>query len=66
LHGDERIERFGRTWAGLPGWEKDPDLANAGVVLAPADSALASLLLLDPRFMQVHQDDLARVFVPRK
>ena len=66
LHGDERIERFGRTWAGMPGWDKDPDLAKAGVVIAPADSALASLLRLDSRFEEVHSDDVARVFIARR
>ena len=66
LHGDERIVRFGQTWSGLPGWEKDPDLARAGVVIAQANSALASLLLHDRRFIQVHQDDVAHVFVARR
>lgn len=65
LHGDERLERFGRVWAGLPGWHDDPDLTGARVVLAPADSALASLLLRDPRFREVYHDRLARVFVRR-
>jgi hypothetical protein len=66
LHGDERIERFGRTWAGISGWQDDPDLIAAGVVLAPVDSALASLLLRDQRFKEVHRDELALVFVPRR
>jgi hypothetical protein len=63
LHGDERIERFGATWAGVSGWQNDPDLKQAGIVIAPADSPLASLLLLDCRFEQVYEDDVARVFV---
>jgi hypothetical protein len=65
LHGDERIVRFGRTWAGQPGWQEDSDLSRAGLVLAPADSALASLLLYDARFERVYKDDLAWVFVAR-
>jgi hypothetical protein len=64
LHGDERIERFGRVWAGLPGWQDDPDLSAAGVVIAEADSALVSLLLLDHRFRLAYQDKVACVFVP--
>jgi hypothetical protein len=63
LHGDERMERFGRTWAGLPGWERDPDLERAGVVIAPADSPLAAHLLDDARFRRAHKDALAIVFV---
>jgi hypothetical protein len=66
LHGDERIERYGRTWAGLPGWREDPDLSRAGLVIAPADSALAAHLLQDRRFREVHADELARVFVARR
>jgi hypothetical protein len=64
LHGDERLVRFGRTWAGAPGWHDDPDLCAAGVIIADANSPLASLLLLDPRFRQVHEGPTARVFVP--
>ncbi len=66
LHGEERIERFGRTWAGLPAWKDDPDLSRAGVIIAPAESALASLLMLDERFKLVHQDEVAIVFVARR
>jgi hypothetical protein len=65
LHGDERILRFGATWSGAPGWQDDPDLAAASVVLAPADTPLASLLATDPRFRLVHEDALAKVFVKR-
>jgi hypothetical protein len=64
LHGDERTERYGRVWGGQPGWRDDPDLSGAGVVIAPMDTALASLLEFDPRFRLVHEDGLARVFVP--
>ncbi len=66
LHGDERLERFGSTWSGAPGWEKDADLAKAGVVIAPADAPLASLLVRDERFRLVYEDDVARVFVARR
>ncbi len=65
LHGDERILRFGATFSGAAGWQDDPDLSAAGVVIAPADAPLASLLATDPRFRLVHEDALARVFVKR-
>jgi hypothetical protein len=65
LHGDERMERFGHTWSGLPGWEADQDLTAAGVVVAPADSPLAAHLAGDRRFRRVHRDALAVVFVRR-
>jgi hypothetical protein len=63
LHGDARIERYGAVWSGLPGWEKDADLSTAGVIIAEKDQALVSLLRLDKRFRQVHEDDVAVVFV---
>jgi hypothetical protein len=76
LYGDEWILRFEDTWKGLAGWEKDPDLDSAGVVIAystPKDArpgekvpyALPSLLRLDPRFELVHEDDVGLVFVRR-
>jgi hypothetical protein len=66
LHGDERILRIGTTWAGGRGWHDDPDLAAAGVVVAAADSPLASLLASDGRFVLAHEDPVAKVFVARR
>lgn len=64
LHGDERIERFGRVWSGQPEhWHDDPDLAAAAVVISPRDSALSTILLLDKRFLPVHVDRVACVFI---
>jgi hypothetical protein len=65
LHGDKRILRIGNVWAGAAGWQDDPDLCAAGVVIANVQTPLASLLLQDPRFVQVHEDRQARVFVRR-
>jgi hypothetical protein len=66
LHGDERIERFGRTWCALPGWRTDEDLSAAGTVIAPRDSALAEQLRHDARFgPPAHEDQVAAVFVRR-
>jgi hypothetical protein len=66
LHGDERILRSVDTWKGKRGWESDPELAAAGVVIAPVDAPLASLLRLDRRrFELVHEDAVSAVFVAR-
>ena len=65
LHGDTRILRSMRTWAGLEDWRSDVELAAAGVVIADNDMALASLLPRDDRFREVYRDDRARVFVAR-
>lgn len=64
LHGDARIEAAGRVWAGLAGWDKDPELLAAGVVIAPRDCGLTSLLRLDPRFVLAYEDEVACVFHP--
>lgn len=65
LYGDARILRSASTWAGRSGWQGDPDLLGAGVVIGPKGSALVSLLAGDTRFELVHEDDVAAVFVPR-
>jgi hypothetical protein len=64
VHGDARIRQSMATWRGEPGWDADPDLARAAVVLFPARAPLTSLLRQDPRFRVVHEDPLAVVFVP--
>ncbi len=66
LHGDDRLLRFGATWAGGPDWHDDPDLAAAGVVVADPRTPLASLLARDERFVPVYEDAVARVFVARR
>jgi hypothetical protein len=58
LHGDARIERFGKVWSGGPGWADDPDLSAAGVIIGPADSPLAALLRYDDRFLLVYEDEV--------
>src|SRR5262245_52051509 len=40
LHGDDRLLRSFWTWVGRPGWSEDPDLIQAKLVLASADTAL--------------------------
>jgi len=63
LQGDEMLARSGQTWGGQPGWDTDPDLKAAGVVLAPVHLPLTQLLREDPQFKLVYEDKLAAVFV---
>ena len=65
LHGVRRIIRSFKTWGGQPGWESDPELEAARVIIGPADSPLSYLLRRDLRFQLVYQDRLATVFVAR-
>jgi hypothetical protein len=65
LHGDERLLRFGSTCSGLVGWQDDPELAAAGVVVADSTGPLAGLLAHDCRFQLAYKDSVATVFVKR-
>jgi hypothetical protein len=72
LHGDTRLLQHQAVWLAEPGWEKDPDLKAAGVIVAPrqilgADTPLTKELLARPeRWRVLHADDVAVVFVPAK
>jgi hypothetical protein len=66
LYGDERIRTSVASWAGLPAWESDPELAGAGIVIADVSMPLAELLRFDSRFQQVYKDSVAVVFVGRR
>ena len=63
LHGDARIRESIRTWNGHPGWASDPELARANIVVADVNMPLSSLLRKDSRFVLVHEDAVAAVFV---
>lgn len=66
LHGDERLRRYQATWGGLPHWAEDPELVASGLVVAPSDTPLASLLKTDPRFTEVYADQTATVFAGKQ
>jgi len=63
LHGEERLERSLSTWGGFPGWDRDPELDQAQLIVAKVNRPLWFLLGTDPRFRLVQQDDVAAVFV---
>jgi hypothetical protein len=63
LHGDQRIERSVNTWSGLRGWESDPELMKARLVIGGVSHALTNLLRTDSRFKLVYEDGIAVVFV---
>ncbi|MGD0940369.1 MAG: hypothetical protein ABR905_11720 [Terracidiphilus sp.] len=66
LYGDERINRFNATWNGQPGWDSDPDLVKAGLVIGPVQAPLTQLLRTDQRFQLVYEDKLTVVFIARR
>ncbi|HJZ65437.1 MAG TPA: hypothetical protein VKD70_14025 [Candidatus Acidoferrum sp.] len=63
VHGDERVKAYADALRGFPGWEKDPDLAVANLIIWPTKSPLSGLLRCDARFKQVYSDPQATVFV---
>ena len=65
VHGDERVAHSSAVWSGKPGWDTDPELVHANVILAAHDSTFAALLRLDPRFKVVFEDIQTDVFQPR-
>ena len=63
LYGDELVIRSIRTANAEPGWQTDPDLVRANVVLVQRWYPLTAALAADSHFRQVYQDPLAVVFV---
>ena len=59
LHGDERIQQSFDTWSALTGWERDPELTAANVIIANKETALAACLRADQQFDLVFEDDVA-------
>lgn len=62
VHGEERIVRNAKSIVGQQGWQEDPDLAQARLVVVPRKCALASLLACNARFRLAYQDQVASVF----
>ena len=63
LFDDAHIERSLETWNGGVGWEADPDLLKAKLVIAEKDRALTHLLRPQPNYKIVYEDGTAVVFV---
>ena len=65
LYGDDLDRLFFETGRGGESYASDPYLSEAGVVLLQKSEPLAGLLMSDPRFSLVYQDQLAALFVKR-
>ena len=65
LYGEDLDRRFFQTQSGDESYLQDPYLNEAGVVLLQRKMPLARLLMNDPRFEKVYEDELAIVFVRR-
>jgi hypothetical protein len=62
VHGEQRLLRNWSNVFGKDGWQSDPELARARLVILPNSCPLSSLLLDDGRFHRVYCDEVATVF----
>ena len=65
VHSGQRLQRSLQTWSGSPGWQSDPELARANLIIGSPYLPLTQLLATDSRFKLVYHDDVAHVFVRR-
>jgi hypothetical protein len=66
VHGDARVAQDSKVWNGQPGWDSDPELTAANLIVADKKYALTELLRRDGRFRLVFEDKDAAVFVSAK
>ncbi len=62
VHGEDRVVRNFLTLRGDAGWQDDPELAEARLVVVPRRTPLTAILKLDERFRLLHEDPVAVVF----
>ena len=71
LYGDARLARSVHTWSADPGWADDPDLAAAGVIIAPLRAQGKPVRLTEElrtrpdRWRLAYEDAVTAVFVRR-
>jgi hypothetical protein len=66
VQGDARMEQDAKVWSGKPGWDSDPELTGANLIVAKKKFALTELLKRDGRFRLAFEDQDAAVFVSAK
>jgi hypothetical protein len=62
VHGQDEVGRSINTWLMRPGWDRDPLLNNANLIIGTPKKALTNYLRLDPHFKMVFDDGVAVVF----
>lgn len=65
VYGVEKVLRSNATWNGLDGWDSDPDLLAANLIVAPGGAPLIQCLRQQPCLRSAYRDDVAEVFVAR-
>ena len=70
FYGEQRLKQSMDMWRGQDGWDQDPDLLKARVIIAPKirheEKVPLTELLREhgERWQIVYEDDTAVVFVP--
>lgn len=62
VHSQDEIIDSLRLWSGAAGWQDNPELESANLVLSDRSWSLALLLRSDPRFRVAYQDETAVLF----
>jgi hypothetical protein len=62
IHGAGRVIRNTKMQDGIEGWQNDPELSAAKLVIVPRKDSITLLLRTDPRFRIVYEDEVAVVF----
>lgn len=65
VYGVEKVLRSNATWNGYAGWDSDPDLLPANLIIAKRDAPLVQLLQLQPCLQAAYEDQDSVVFIPR-
>ncbi len=65
IHGTVRILHSAKIQHGEEGWQSDPELSAARLLILPRTEPISSLLRLDARFLVVYEDSVAVVLVRR-
>ena len=62
VHGAARIENSWNTWNLGPNWERDPNFANADLIIAEPTLPLTKALIRDPNYQLAFSDGTALLF----
>jgi hypothetical protein len=65
VYGVERMLRSDAIWNGATGWDSDPELLGANLIVASGGAPLVLLLRGQPCLQSAYRDNVAEVFVPR-
>ncbi len=63
VHGAQEIERSWDTWNMAPGWDQDPNLAKANIILGNPSRALTKALQHDTRYRVAFNDGVSVLFL---